>query len=153
MRALRRDAAPAPALGRPYVPGSPLDPGTPVRPLARPLIGDSIPFPDREPSAPPAPPGTGTSPALYCGPGWTARLMDARVRDGEWDELPAIIEAGFGRNAAAEAAMRRHSRAAVAEAARRLCALLGRPDLAAPLLHRVHELNVAARSAAEGGAR
>jgi len=143
---------PLPVTRRPYVPRDALDHAAAVTGTVRPVIGDSMPALPPEPE-PPAPPAPGTSTALYAGPGWTERLASMRVRNGEWDELPAIVERGLGRNAADEAAGFRHSRAVIGEGVRQQCAAIGRSDLAAPLLYRVHELVTAARAAqAEEGA-
>ena len=141
-------SCPPPSGPRPtFTPRPPAGP----RPVIFEQVAAAVPVSKLTPPPPPAPPGR--SAALYCDPGWAAQLMRLRVRNGEWDELPAIVEQGFGRNAADEAAGLRHSRASIAEGVVQQCAAIGRPDLAAPLLYRTHELTVAARAAAaEGGA-
>jgi hypothetical protein len=143
-----RGENPYPARPQPtFTPRPPAGP----RPVIFEQVAAAVPVSKLTPPPPPEPPGR--SAALYCDPGWAAQLMRLRVRSGEWDELPAIVEQGFGRNAADEAAGLRRSRASIAEGVVQQCAAIGRPDLAAPLLYRTHEFTVAARAAAvEGGA-
>lgn len=147
--------APMPvAPARPYVPEtrgiSPLDRGTPVWPGVRPVIGDSMPPLPPESVPEPGPVSVLPDSVPYCGPGWAGHLMSMRVRDGEWEELDLIVERGWGRNAAEEAAQRRHSRERLPRYAWELCAALGEPERAAELVHRVREFGAAA---AAGGAR
>lgn len=143
------ETAPMPVLREdtPAPPFDPFDPATAVTAAVRPVIGDSLPAlpPDPEPPAAPEP---GSSPVLYAGLGWARRLMSMRVANGEWEDVRAIAERGFGRNAADEAAARRHSREVIAEGMLMQLAAIGHPELAAPLLYRTHELVTAARAAA-----
>lgn len=153
---LPANASPEPAIGRPYVAGDPLESGTSIRPLVPPFIGNSLP---PLPAAPRAEPkslaGPGASPVLYAGPGWAGRLMNLRVANREWEDLPAIVERGLGQNAAEAAAGYRHSCTAIAEGMRTRCAVLGRPDIAERVLRRAQELvdTARARAAAEAAAR
>lgn len=133
----------------------PFDPATPVWPAVKPVIGNSLHAPPAEPE-PAGPPEPGASPVLYAGPGWAGRLMNLRVVNREWEDLPAIVERGLGRNAAEAAAGYRHTCTAIAEGMRSRCAVLGRPDLAERVLRRTQELvdTARARAAAEAaGAR
>lgn len=129
----------APSRCRPYVPaeyGDPLSPGIPVPVTATAVIGDGMtPVPPWEPPAGDDAPGTW--PALYSGPGWTRALADARRRNGEVEELPALVEDGLGRNAAEFERVARHFRERITQGARDCCTALGRPDLARVLLDRV----------------
>ena len=141
--------APMPVLGR-----DPLDPGARVRPLARPVIGDSM---TPLPAGPVLPvtaygPERAPVPSLYAGPGWAGRLMNLRVANHEWEDVQQIADQGMGRNAADMASGLRHNRAHIAEGLLQRCASIGRPELAASLLQRVDELVYAAR-AARAGAR
>lgn len=86
-------------------------------------------------------------PALYTGPGWTRALCMARVRDGEWEDLNALLEKAWGRNHEQYIAARRHVREAMAELTRQGCAQLGVPGAAGLLLRRVAELAEAERRA------
>src|SRR5215469_2980843 len=86
-----RETAPLHLLARPHIPA-------PDAPPAK--IFDSMP-PLPEPEQDPEPPPGYEVPLdsraqIYSGPGWTRALTAARVRSGEWDELPAIIETGLG---------------------------------------------------------
>lgn len=143
------NASPEPAIGRPYVAGDPLESGTSIRPLVPPFIGDSLPPLPPEPE-PVVVYGPERAPSLtpYAGPGWAGLQMRRWIANGEWEELPAIVERGLGQNAAEAAAGFRHSRTTIAEGMRQLCAGIGRPDLAAHVLQRTDELVWAARAAA-----
>jgi hypothetical protein len=166
-RRARPSAVTAPhPVARPYVSG-PLDHGTPVWPGSKPVIGDSLTLPaapaaftdgtalrwlggdeaaERVPTAVP-----------YTRPGWAGIQMKRWVCNGEWDALPAIVEEGLDRNAAAMAIGLRHNRTTIAAEVWKWCAAEGWTDLAAPLLRRVQELapwaaravTEAARAAAE----
>ncbi len=134
------------AAGMPAVKCTPLDKGTEVEIAAEPVIGDSLPSPVAQ--APAGGPANLLPDSVpYCGPGWAGRLMSTRVRRGEWEDVIAIVERGWGRNAAEEAAAHRHVREMMPDRARRLCASLGEPGLADALLYRVREYQAA------GGAR
>jgi DNA-binding IclR family transcriptional regulator len=78
--------------------------------------------------------------------------MSRWVARGEWEDVPAIAERGYGRNAAEEAAGYRHSRATIGGQVRQWCAALECPGLAEELLRRTHEMTVAARAVTAGGA-
>jgi hypothetical protein len=152
-------AMPLPVEGRPYLKADPFDPATEVKAVLRPAIGDSM-----APRAATGPVlalrwlGIGEASALrptalpYTAPGWATLQMNRWVARGEWEELPAIVEQGYGRNAADEAAGRRHSREAIVRGIQQRCAAIGRPDLAGPLLRQAHELVMAARATAGAGA-
>lgn len=152
-RAVNRDTAEIPEL-REEAPADVLSPAATVPVTAAPVIGDKLPGP-AEPAPPAAIPAPGSSPVLYAGDGWAARLMRMRVNAGEWDDVHAIAERGLGRNAADTAAALRHSRTSIAEGVRQWCAAIGRPDLADALLRRTAEFNDAARqvAAVKAGAR
>lgn len=99
------------------------------------VIGDSL---DPRPSwEDPPEPEPGTSPVLYARTGWTRALTAVRKRNGELDELPKLVEAGLGRNAAEFHTALRHAREGITEGAVRLCADLGCLDMAGELLRRV----------------
>lgn len=148
-------AIPLPVGGRPYVRGRQLDKATPVTITAGPEIGDSLTVPAAGPAqaalfdaAPPRP-----TILPYTVPGWAGLQMSRWVTRGEWEELPAIVERGLGRNAAEAAAGFRHSRETIAGQVRQWFAANGNPDLADDLLRRTHELVMAARvTVAEVGA-
>lgn len=111
----------------------------------RPVIGDSLGRLPEPEGKPPAWAGPGATAMLYSGPGWTRVLEAVRLRNGELEELPALVEQGLGRNAAEAATAARHFRERVVEAAAQFCAGIGLPSYAGTLLQRVHELNVAAQ--------
>lgn len=151
---------PLPVTGRPYMQDSPLDPGTPVWPGARPVIGDGMHV-----SVPVAPSAFLAGAALrwleeadeagreptglpYTQPGWAKLQMDRWVALGEWDALHLIVERGLDLNAAAMAVGLRHTRAAIRDGVRQGCAAMGYAALAGPLLQRTQELVLAARAAA-----
>jgi len=140
--------SPFPAIARPCVPPGPLDRGVAVTIAEEPVIGDSLPALAAEaPAPPPAAMALLPDSVLCCSPGWAAHLMSARVRSGEWDELDLIVERGWGRNAAEEAAQHRHVRERLPDRARQLCAALGEPGKAGELLDamdRMGELQAAA---------
>jgi hypothetical protein len=154
------ETAPIPLLvtGRPYMSTDALDPATAVRYWVRPAIGDSMGTPAAQPALyeqlvleEPVEPGATALP--YTAPGWAGLQMSRWIARGEWDDVYAIAEQGLGRNAADEAAGRRHSRTAIANGVRQWCAVIGRTELAEDLLRRTHELTVAARAQAAGGVR
>jgi hypothetical protein len=137
---------PLPVTGRPYFDAA--------RPAASPGYGPGNGAPislqwldgdeaaTREPTALP-----------YTATGWAGVQMGRWIATGEWDDVHAIAEQGLGRNAAAMASGLRRNRSAIATGVRQRLAAIGRPDLAAPLLYRAHELTVAARAAgAQAGA-
>jgi hypothetical protein len=131
------------------VPIHPLDSYAPVDPWDGPMLADAIPAPEPEPEEIPVPPEyrvpTDSRPMLYTGPGWAGRRMTARVRDGEWDEIPLLVERGLGRNASEAATAFRHSHERIADAARRVCTEAGSPEQAGILMRRVNEMTTAAR--------
>lgn len=116
-----------PALARPYAP-----PASPAAPEPEPAAGQA-----------PAAPGGLPDCVPYCAPGWAGLLMSLRVRSGEWEDVVQIVERGWGRNAAENAAARRHVREGIAEAARQFCSALGCPEMTGALLGRVSELSAA----------
>ncbi len=127
----------------------PLSRRFPVPVTVRPVIGDSLrQHPEPEAEAP-AEAGPGATAMLYSGPGWAAALMAARLRNGEVEELPALVEQGYGRNAAGFATVARHFRERITATAEQVCAAMGRPDLAGQLLRRVEQFNAEARLRAE----
>lgn len=82
----------------------------------------------------------GSDVVLYCGPGWTRALSARRIADGEWEDWPADVEQGLGRNAAEEATALRHSRQGVAEGWRHFCLAVGEPGWIDRGLRRIGEL-------------
>jgi hypothetical protein len=151
----RPDAATAPhpvADARPHVQDS-LDPGAPVWPGSKPVIGESLAAPAAEPEhAETAEPGN--TALLYTEPGWAALQMSRWVTNGEWEPLHPIVRQGWERNAADMAVSITRNRARIADAAASVTASIERPDLTGILLRRAHELTMAARAAAmTAGAR
>jgi hypothetical protein len=143
-----------PSRVRPYAGGDPLDRATAVRTEVAPVIGDSlaaraVPAGPWQ-SAVPYGPERGPVPATFSGPGWAGRLMSIRVRNGEWTDVQALAEQGLGRNAADEAAARRHFSSTVAEGVLQRCSVIGHPELAGLLLQRTQELVMAARAQKAG---
>lgn len=145
---------PQPALGRPYV-----DPGEPPRPLVFEAVAAVIPLPEpmtaeeaaRLADGPPPQPADapGNSVVLYSQEGWTRALSSYRIRTGEWDDWPADVEQGLGRNAAEEATSYRHSRQGIASAWRQTCIGSGHPDWIEQGLRRIHEYVIADREGKE----
>ena len=82
---------------------------------------------------------------LWSGPGWAGRRMTALVREGAWEELPALVEKGLGENAAESATAFRHNAERITDAARQVCAALGAPHMTGTLLARVRDMTVTAR--------
>jgi hypothetical protein len=123
-----------------------------VQAEVRPVIGDSMPPLAAGPEVPAAVygPERAPTPSLFAGPGWAGRLMSIRVRSGEWTDVQALAEQGLGRNAADEAAARRHFSSTVAEGVLQRCSVIGHPELAGLLLQRTQELVVAARAQKAG---
>lgn len=145
---------PLPVAGRPYV-GGPLDRATVIQMLSEPEIGDSMPAPAAEPAqaalfeAAPVPPMA----VLYTEPGWARIQMSRWIARGEWEDVHALLDREFGRNAAEYWTGYRHSRETIGGQVRQWCAALECPGLAEELLRRTHEFTVAARAAvAEAGA-
>jgi hypothetical protein len=141
---------PAPTGAQPMLAQGPLDSWMPVEPTLPAVIGDSIPAPEpppeREPEVPPEYQVPQDARAmLWSGPGWAGRRMVALVREGAWEELPAIVEKGLGKNAAESATSFRHNSERIADAARRVCAEAGCPEQTGLLLRRVSEMNARLR--------
>jgi len=150
----RPDAATAPhpvANARPYV-QDPLDPGAPVWPGSKPVIGESLPVPAAEPEHAETA-GPGNTALLYTEPGWAELQMSRWIANGEWEDLHPIVGRGWERNAADMAVSLVRNRARIAAAAASFTAATERPDLTGILLRRAHEFTMAARAAATAGAR
>lgn len=141
---------PAPTGAQPMLAESPLDNWVPVEPSLPALIGDAIPAPEPQPEPEPELPLEYQVPAdaravLWSGPGWAGRRMQALVREGAWEELPALVEKGLGENAAESATAFRHNAERITDAARQVCAALGAPHMTGTLLARVRDMTVTAR--------
>ena len=141
---------PAETGAQPVLREDPLDVSAPVPPSLPPLIGDSIPAPEPPPEPDPELPLEYQVPAdsravLWSGPGWAGRRMEALVREGAWEELPAIVEKGLGKNAAESATAFRHNHERITDAARQVCAAIGAPHMTGTLLARVRDMTITER--------
>jgi hypothetical protein len=135
------------ALIRPYAAPAPKP-----RPVIFDQLAGALPAWDA-PDAIAEPEAPGSLALLYAGPGWTRTLTASRLRSGEWDELPKIVEEGYGRNAAEMVTAYRHARERIIAGAETVCAAIGNPGLAGELLQRVRQLVDEAREAAAASGR